>query len=141
MRVHDRLQVGLEYNAEVAEFNPLATLFVAREGEQWPALFLGTSSDRIGSPEGMQAYYATTSKYVPALRTAINATVNWSEWDEALNFPFGASVELGRGFSARYMYDGEQSHALLDRTMSDRWGLSVMSIWLERFGAAIHGGF
>lgn len=135
------MQVGLEYNAEVAEFSPLATLFVAREGEQLPALFLGTSSDRIGSPESAQAYYATVSKYVPRLRTAFNATVNWSEWDEAFNFPFGASVELGRGFAARYMYDGKQSHALLDRYLSDRWGFSLMSIWLERFGIAIHGGF
>ncbi len=137
----DRLQFGVEYNAQVGELNPLATLFVVVEGERRPALFLGTSSDRIGSPEGRQAYYATASKYVPVLRTSLNATLNWSEWDEAFNVPFGAAVELGRGFSARYMYDGEQSHALLDRFIGDRWGVSLMAIWLEDFGFAVHGGF
>lgn len=140
-RVHARVQAGLEFNAAVGEFSPLANVFVLTEGERTPALFLGTSSDRIGSPEGQQAYYMTASKYLPTLRMAVNATVNWSEWDDALNFPFGAAVELGGGFAARYMYDGERSHALLDRFIGDRFGVSLLAIWLEDAGLAIHGGF
>lgn len=111
------------------------------ENERRPALFLGTSSDRIGSPEGEQAYYATASKSLPGTRLSANATLNYSEWDDAINVPFGAAVDLGRGFAVRYMYDGARSHALLDRFIGDRFGVSVMSIWLERFGVAVHGGF
>lgn len=139
--MHDRLQVGLEFNAQVSELSPLATLFLVHESEKRPGLFLGTSSDRIGSPEGRQAYYATAVKSVPAVRLSANATLNYSEWDEAFNVPFGASVDLGRGFAVRYMYDAVRSHALLDRSLNDRWGMSLMAIWLERFGVAVHGGF
>lgn len=120
---------------------PLATLFLVHERESRPALFLGTSSDRIGSPEGKQAYYATVIRSVPAIRLSANATLNYSEWDEGFNVPFGAAFDLGRGCSVRYMYDAVRSHALLDRALNDRWGMSLMAIWLERFGVAIHGGF
>ena len=73
-------------------------------------MFLGTSSDRIGSPEGTQAYYVTVAKYLPVVRTAPYASLNYSEWDEGWNIPFGATVELGGGFSLRPMYDGQRTH-------------------------------
>lgn len=108
--------------------------------EQRPALFLGTSSDRIGSPEGKQAYYATASKYAPLIRTSGYVTLNYSEWDNGFNIPFGGGVEIGRGFVARYMYDGNRSHALLDY-FAGHVGLSLMYVWLETFGISINGGF
>jgi hypothetical protein len=139
-RLLPRLQVGVEFNATVAEFSPLATLFVVTETQRRPGLFLGTSSDRIGSPEGTQAYYATATKRLPATGTTAYASLNHSEWDDALNVPFGAGQELGRAFVVRYMYDGQRSHALLDHYRGDV-GVSLMWIWLERFGVALHGGF
>jgi hypothetical protein len=57
------LQAGLEFNPKAEELGPLFTFFVLTETETAPALFIGTSSDRIGSPAGQQAYYATVSKY------------------------------------------------------------------------------
>ncbi|MDX2472596.1 MAG: hypothetical protein QNL91_02715 [Candidatus Krumholzibacteria bacterium] len=134
------LQVGVEFNATIAEFTPLATLFVLTETAGRPAFFLGTSSDRIGSPEGTQAYYATTSKHLPGLGTTGYFSVNYSEWDDRINVPFGAAQELGRDFAVRYMYDGEKSHALLDH-YRDSVGVSLMWVWLEQFGVALHGGF
>lgn len=139
-RVLERLQLGVEFNAVLGEFNPLATLFVITETERRPALFLGTSSDRIGSPEGTQAYYATASKVVPGLGTSAYLSLNYSEWDDGFNAPFGAAKEIGRGFAARYMYDGQRSHALLDY-YRENVGISLMWVWLEKFGVALHGGF
>lgn len=139
-RVLKGLQLGVEFNATVGELNPLATLFVLTEKERRPALFLGTSSDRIGSPEGAQAYYATAGKLVPGLGTSAYLSLNYSEWDDGLNVPFGAAQDLGRGFGTRYMYDGERSHALLDHYRGNV-GISLMWVWLERFGVALHGGF
>lgn len=134
------LQLGVEFNAAVDEFNPLVTWFVVTETERRPALFLGTSSDRIGSPVGTQAYYATASKYVPGLRTSAYVSLNYSEWSEGFNYPFGAALEIAGGVSARYMYDGEHSHALLDYDWSNI-GVSLMWVWLEDFGVAFYGGF
>ena len=61
------LQIGVEYNLAVSEFNPLATWFLTTESGWRPAAFLGTSSDRIGSPEGEQAYYVTVAKSLDPL--------------------------------------------------------------------------
>ena len=126
---------------QVEEVNPLATLFLLVETERRPAVFLGTSSDRIGSPKGRQAYYATLSKYLPWARTAANVTLNYSEWDRGINVPFGAATDLGRSLAVRYMYDGARSHALLDRFIGERLGVSLMYVWFEIFGVAVHGGF
>ena len=139
-RFHRRFQAGLEFNAAVTEVNPIATLFLFLEGENRPALFLGTSSDRIGSPEGTQAYYATVSKYLRWIRTSTYASLNYSEWDDGVNYPFGAAVEIGAGFVARYMYDGQRSHALLDYYLG-QVGVSLMYVWMETFGVALYGGF
>ena len=139
-RLHRTLQLGVEYNPLVGEVGPLATWFLFTESERRPALFLGTSSDRIGSPEGTQAYYATLAKYVPALRLAPYASLNYSEWDEGWNFPFGATVELGRGFALQPMYDGQRTH-LLARHSGDRTSVTLVWAWLESWGVALSLGF
>lgn len=134
------LQLGVEYNMAAQELSPLATFFVMTETERRPAVFFGTSSDRIGSPEGMQAYYVTTAKYLPFLRTAPYVTLNYSEWDEGLNIPFGANVELGAGLSIRPMYDGQRTH-LLASWSGTRTSVTFIWAWLESAGAAVSFGF
>ncbi len=135
-----RLQLGVEFNAVVEEVNPLVTFFLLTENDRRPGLFLGTSSDRIGSPAGETAYYATASKFFPEVGLSAYLSLNYSEWDEAINFPWGGGLDLGRGLVGRYMYDGQESHALLDYYRGD-YGISLMWIWLEQFGVSLHGGF
>jgi hypothetical protein len=140
MRVIPTLQLGVEYNLAAGELGPLATWFLLTEGERRPALFLGTSSDRIGSPEGKQAYYLTVTKYLPPLRTSPYVSVNYSEWDEGWNVPFGANVELGGGFSLQPMYDGHRTH-LLASYATQRYSATFIWAWLERAGVAVSAGF
>ena len=139
-RVLPTLQLGIEYNPVAGEVGPLATWFLLTETERRPALFLGTSSDRIGSPEGTQAYYLTAAKYLPFARTSPYVSLNYSEWDDALNVPFGANVELGGGFSLQPMYDGHRTH-LLGSYATERASVTLLWAWLERAGAAISIGF
>jgi hypothetical protein len=139
-RVLRTLQLGVEFNATVGEINPLVTWFVFTETAQRPGLFLGTSSDRIGSPAGAQAYYATVSKSLPRLGTSAYFSLNYSEWDESYNVPFGVAQDLSHGVGVRYMYDGERSHALLDYSL-EPVGVSLLWVWLEQAGVAFHGGF
>lgn len=136
----NRLQLGLEYNPVASEVSPLFNLFLYTETDVRPALFLGTSSDRIGSPAGKQAYFLTAAKRVPYVPISAYATVNYSEWDEELNFPFGASVDFGRGFSVRGMFDGDRSH-LMFNYFHKQHGVSLMYIWLERFGISMSTAF
>lgn len=140
VRVVPTLQLGVEWNPAVGEVGPLVTWFLATETERRPAIFVGTSSDRIGSPEGRQSYYLTVAKYLPALRTAPYVTLNYSEWDAGWNVPFGAGVELGRGFTVRPMYDGRRSH-LTGGWHGERFGVTLLWVWLEQAGLSVSAGF
>ena len=135
-----KLQVGIEHNPDAGEFGPLVTWFLATEGNLRPALFLGTSSDRIGSPKGTQSYYLTAAKHHPAWPVSAYVSLNYSEWDGGINFPFGANVELGRGFSLQPMYDGQRSHLLLNYNR-ERYGVSLLWVWLEEVGISFNTGF
>ena len=139
-RVLPTLQLGIEFNPVVSEVAPLATWFLLTETEQRPAVFLGTSSDRIGSPEGTQAYYMTVAKYLPALHVSPYASLNFSEWDDGWNVPFGANIEMGRGVSVQPMYDGHRTH-LLGTYATNRFSATLIWAWLERAGAAVSMGF
>ena len=139
-RLLPTLQLGVEFNPVVGEVGPLATMFMLTETETRPAVFLGTSSDRIGSPEGTQAYYATVAKYLPALHLSPYASLNYSEWDEGWNVPFGANIELGRGFSVQPMYDGDRTH-LLGTYATSRFSATLIWAWLEDAGFAVSMGF
>lgn len=139
-RVFPRLQLGVELNPAADEVGPLATFFLFTEGEKRPALFLGTSSDRIGSPRGEQSYYLTAAKHHPRWPVSAYVSLNYSEWDDGFNLPFGVELELGRRFSLRPMYDGHRTHLMLNFG-GRRYSASLLWVWLERFGIAFSTTF
>lgn len=140
VRVLPRLSLGVEFNAAADEVGPLVTWFLFTETHHRPALFLGTSSDRIGSPPGEQSYYATFAKHAPGLPVSAYASLNYSEWDERFNVPFGATLELGRGFAVQPMFDGDRGHLLLHYGMS-RATASLLWVWFEEPGLSMSFGF
>lgn len=129
--------MGIEYNPDAGEFGPLLTWFLVTEEGRRPALFLGTSSDRIGSPKGTQSYYLTATQHHPAWPVSAYVSLNYSEWDGGFNVPFGAHVELGRGFALQPMYDGQRSHLLLHYNR-ERYGVSLLWVWLEEAGISFN---
>lgn len=139
-RLHERLQLGIEINPEADEVGPLLTWFLLTENERRPALFFGTSSDRIGSPAGEQSYFLTAAKHHPYRPVSAYVSLNYSEWDEDFNLPFGVEVELGERFSVRPMYDGHRTHLMLN-FHGRRYGASLIWVWLERFGIAFSTRF
>ena len=138
--MHPRLQLGVEFNPAADEVGPLLTWFLLTENERRPALFLGTSSDRIGSPEGDQSYYVTVARRHPRWPVSAYLSLNYSEWDDGFNVPFGVEVELGQRFSVRPMYDGDRSHLMLNY-QSQRFTTSLLWVWFERFGVAFSTRF
>lgn len=127
-------------NPAAGEVGPLATAFLLREDEHRPGLFLGTSSDRIGSPEGEQAYFATASKHFEPVRLGLYASLNYSEWDASFNLPFGGSLFLPANIYLRSMYDGERSH-LIGGWSGARIDASVLLVWLDTWGGSLAMGF
>src|SRR5712692_11031122 len=60
-RLVPTLTAGVEYNPRAGKVSPLANWLAIPEAKNTPAVILGTSSDRIGTPSG-QSFYATASK-------------------------------------------------------------------------------
>lgn len=99
---------------------------------------VGTSSDRIGTPEGTRAYYVTLAKGYG--RVAPYLSVNYSEFEDGVNFPFGVNVGLAPTWDALFMNDGRKSHLLLTYKQPG-YSVTLMSIWLKRPGISFSIGF
>src|SRR6188474_2396758 len=61
VRVLPTLSLGVEYNPRADDVGPLLNWLALPETHERPAIILGTSSDRIGTPSG-RSYYITASK-------------------------------------------------------------------------------
>lgn len=114
-RFHPRLSAGIEYNPRAHEIAPLVNFLVLTETSQRPALMVGTSTDRIGTPSG-QSFYATLSKNLresTGLPIAPYVGAAYGTYDDRLRPIGGLSIFLGKGFSLMATYNGVQVHPLL----------------------------
>jgi hypothetical protein len=128
-RFHPRLQLGIEYNPRAGEFAPLANLLVLTETKRRPALMLGTSTDRIGTPSG-QSFFATFSKNLrreTGLPIAPYVGATFGTYDHRLRPIGGLSVSLNKNFSILATYNGVNVHPLLIFT-HDRHALSLIMV-------------
>ena len=110
------------------------------ESAAYPMINLGTSSDRIGTPAGPHAYYATFAKSFPEVKLGPYFSINYSEFDQRINFPFGLTYQLGPGLSTMFMNDGRKSHLLLTYS-KESYSVSLMWIWFKHPGVAVSFGF
>jgi len=86
-----------------------------QETTRRPALILGTSTDRIGTPSG-HAYYATFSKTLkPLLRVPIAPYTGaaYGTYDDRLRFIGGVNVAVTESLSALVTYNGEHYNSVL----------------------------
>lgn len=117
-RLHPRLSVGVEYNPLADDVRPLANLVAITETERRPALILGTSSDRIGTPEG-QTYYATLSKNLSNelnLPIAPYAGVAYSSYEDRLLAIGGLNINFRDDLWSQIIFDGVKVHPSLNYT-------------------------
>lgn len=118
-RFHPRLTAGVEVNPRAegnAKINPIANLLVLTENSKRPALIVGTSSDRIGTPDG-QSFYATLSKNLKdltGLPIAPYAGVAYSTHDDRFLGVGGLNVYFTERFSGLVIFDGVRVHPLLN---------------------------
>ena len=128
-QVHPRLQLGVEYNPRAGEFKPLANLFLVTETDKRPAVMIGTSTDRIGTPSG-QAFFATVSKNLKqstGLPVAPYIGAAFGTYEHRLRPIAGLTVFLGKGFSIISTFNGVQVHPLLNFTHG-RHALSLVMV-------------
>jgi len=111
-QVNSRLSVGVEYNPLAGKVSPLANFVAVTETERRPALILGTSSDRIGTPSG-QSFYATASKSFEketGLPIAPYVGVSYGTYEKRARLIGGLNVYFPKGFSSTILFDGVKVH-------------------------------
>jgi hypothetical protein len=132
------LKAGIEYNPRVDEIGVVANWRALDETRRSPALIFGTSSDRIGTPEG-QSYYATVSKSLHhdiGVPVAPYAGISWSTAEDRFLFPFGVNVRVTESVSAMVINDGVHTH--LSGTYSwRRYSLTLLAVERRDIGVTI----
>jgi hypothetical protein len=114
-KFHPRVQAGIEYNPRASELAPLANILVLTETRRRPALMIGTSTDRIGTPSG-QSFYFTLSKNLrreTGLPIAPYVGAAYGTFDDRLRPIGGLSIGLNKHFSILATYNGVNVHPLL----------------------------
>jgi hypothetical protein len=115
-KFHRRLNAGVEFNPRASEVAPLVNFLILTETSRRPALMVGTSTDRIGTPSG-QSFYATFSKNLresTGLPIAPYVGAAYGTYDDRVRPVGGLSIFLGKGFSILATYNGVQVHPLLN---------------------------
>ena len=117
-RFHERVQAGVEYNPRADEVGVIANILLLRETANRPALLVGTSTDRIGTPSG-QSFYATFSKNLrreTGLPISPYVGAAYGTFDDELRPVAGLTIALSRRFSLLGTFNGVNVHGLLNFT-------------------------
>ena len=117
-RFHPRLTAGVEYNPLAGKVSPLANVVVLTETLKRPALIVGTSSDRIGTPFG-QSFYATFSKSLKqatGLPVAPYVGVAYGTYEDRARLIGGLNINLSERWSSTLLFDGVRMHPTANYT-------------------------
>ena len=129
-RFHPRLTAGIEYNPLAGKVSPIANFVAMTETHKRPALILGTSSDRIGTPSG-QSYYVTASKslkHQTGWPIAPYVGVAYGTFEDRFRPIGGLNISANERWSSTILYDGVRVHPLINYTH----GRHVVSFIMER---------
>ena len=137
-QLHPQFKLGVEWNPRADEIGFVANWRAVTETERRPAVVFGTSSDRIGTPEG-QAYFVSVSKSlheVTGLPIAPYVSASYSEYESRLLIPFGLNVSLGANWSAMLINDGVHTH--ISATYAwNRFAFTLLAVERKDFGIAV----
>jgi hypothetical protein len=129
-RFHPRVTAGIEYNPLAKKVSPIANVVAITETHRRPALILGTSSDRIGTPSG-QSFYATFSKslkHQTGLPVAPYIGVAYGTYEDRARIIGGLNITMSDRWSSTILFDGVRIHPLLNYT----YGRHQFGMILER---------
>ena len=107
-RLHPRVTVGVEFNPLAEDVRPLVNWLIATETEKRPALILGTSSDRIGTPSG-QSFYLTASKSLEretSLPIAPYVGITYGTYEDRFRAIGGLNINLTDRWNSLVIFDG-----------------------------------
>lgn len=129
-RWRPQIHFGLEYNPKVGEVHPLLTLIPLTETANRPAIIVGISSDRIGTPKGT-SFYVTASKDLEnwtGLPVAPYGGVVYGTYERRFRPIGGLSMRLRKDLTSLIQFDGVKVHPTLTYTFNDTHSLTFLMI-------------
>lgn len=111
----NRLRAGIEWNPLAHDASLLVNLHLVREGKRRPAVIIGLSSDRIGTPFG-KSVYATGSydlKSVTGLPIAPYVGVTYGTFEDKTRPIGGVNIRLSKSLSVLATFDGVHAHEVV----------------------------
>ncbi len=129
-RFHPKFTAGVEYNPLAGKVSPLANVVALTETHKRPALILGTSSDRIGTPSG-QSFYASFSKslkHSTGLPVAPYVGVAYGTFEDRARIIGGLNFSLTERWSSTILFDGVRVHPTANYT----YGRHQIGVIFER---------
>ncbi len=136
-RFHPRLTAGVEYNPSVGEFKPLVNFLLLTETAKRPAVMLGTSTDRLGTPSG-QSFYATVSKSLrreAGLPIAPYVGIAYGTYEHRWLPLAGANIVLTKRLSSGIVFNGVDTHGMVNYTF-DRHVISLVMVRMHEPGVS-----
>jgi hypothetical protein len=114
-RPFPRLTAGVEYNPLDGDVGPLLNFVALTETDVRPALIIGTSSDRIGTPHG-RSFYATLSKDLTestGVPIAPYVGYSYGQFEDHGRVIGGLNVTFTHWLSGSAIFDGVKVHPML----------------------------
>ncbi len=121
-RLHPRLSIGVEYNPRASDVGLLANFVAVTETEKRPALIFGTSSDRIGTPNGRTVYATVSKNLSDAVRLPISPYVGiaYGTYEDRFLPIAGVNVNWTNNLSSLIIFDGVKVHPTLNYNFRER---------------------
>ena len=142
-RIHPRLSLGVEYNPRADDVGLLANFVALTETAKRPALIFGTSSDRIGTPNG-RSIYATLSKNlsrVVKLPIATYAGAAYGTYEHRFRPIAGVTVNWRKDLSSLLIFDGVKVHPTLTYALRRRHVFTFLLAQSKNPGASYSFSF
>ncbi|MBL8066390.1 MAG: hypothetical protein JNM34_11110, partial [Chthonomonadaceae bacterium] len=89
---------------------------------------------------GPHAYYVTFAKSLSRLKMGPYVSINYSEFEQRINFPFGVNYSITPGLSAMFMNDARKSHLLMTYS-KENWSVTGLLVWMKHPGISFSWGF
>jgi hypothetical protein len=124
---------GIELNPLAPDVGPIANWIAVPETDDRPALILGTSSDRIGTPHG-RAVYATLSKDLEAwtgLPIAPYAGVSYGTFDDEAVAIGGLAINWSQRVSTTHLWDGHNLHHIIETSIGESQLIGIVVAHVE----------
>jgi hypothetical protein len=139
--INERLSLGIEANPLDDDYGPLANWRVLDETARRPALILGTSSDRIGTPSG-RAVFATLSKdleswsglpIAPYAGIAFGdyAGIAFGEYEDEWREVAGLRIRWAERLTTTSLWDGVNLHHTIDWAFDGGWRAGAVVVEQE----------